>query len=548
MSPITSDLRERAARGIVTEQGMPRVITEPLGGSPLAQAAARGDVPTAWYPPRPGDADAWRQRAREVGASAPAAWLDALRPAFGASASVVTRLEAVVAGNGVVVTTGQQPGLFGGPIYTWSKALSAIALAQELEMATGVPTVPVFWAATDDADFAEASWTMVARSGGADALRLPGDHAGIPMSSLPLGDVSALVDALERAAASAAWRAPLEMVRKAYRSGQTVGSAYLALLRAMLEPLGMAVLDAAHPAVRTAGAPLLREALKRGETIAARLADRDAELIAAGHTPQVVNVEGLALVFRMDGATRDRVRFDEASAISQTVGDDGLSPNVLLRPVMERAVLPTVAYVAGPAEIAYFAQVSAVADSVGAARPLAVPRWSCTILEPHVERILARFELTADDLEDPHAAESRLAMASLPSTVTDHLARLEESIESALTSLERDASMLVDPRAVDGARRSLAVRLARLRRRYMAAAKRRMTDVVRDIATARGSLFPAGKRQERALNLMPLLARYGEPLLRDMQGEARAHAAALVDASRESRPSPAALGATSPAP
>ena len=92
--------------------------------------------------------------------------LPAIMPAGAAAA----RLERVSRQGGVVVTTGQQPGLFGGPLYTWSKAMSALALADELEARTGIPTAAVFWAATDDADFAEAAATVVARSGGVDEL------------------------------------------------------------------------------------------------------------------------------------------------------------------------------------------------------------------------------------------------------------------------------------------------------------------------------------------------------------------------------------------
>ena len=521
------------------------MISEPFGGSPLARAAALGQAPPAWYAPRPRDAKAWTERARAVIASTDRGWLDALLPAISATGNAAKRLDAVARGKGVVVTTGQQPGLFGGPIYTWAKALSAIALADELESLTGVPTAPVFWAATDDSDFAEASWTMIARSGGAELLRQPGDFAGVPMANVPLGDVSALVAQLERAAGSAAWPDPLRFIRNAYGAGETVGGAYLRLLRTILEPLGMAVVDAAHSAVRRAGSPLLRDALARSEMIATRLAERDDELTAAGHTPQVANVKGLALVFRADQDVRQRIRHDEARSVASSVGDDALSPNVLLRPVMERAILPTVAYVAGPAEMAYFAQVAAVADALVVARPLAVPRWSCTILEPHVAAILERFELQREALKDPHAAESRLAKDRLPPGIASALARIREVMDTALQALEHDGAGLVDARAVDGARRSLAARLDRLQRRYTAAVKRQMADVLRDIGTARGSLYPGGKRQERALNLIPLLARYGEPLLDGMRREARAHAAALVQSSHEMRSSPAELDAIS---
>ena len=131
----------------------PRVITEPLGGGPLARAVQDGQVPAEWFGRRPGGAAAWKAHAEAVRAEfAGSRWLAGLRPAFDPSGPAKERLERVAAEHGVVVTTGQQPGLFGGPAYTILKAVSALALADRIERETGIPTAPVFWAATDDAD------------------------------------------------------------------------------------------------------------------------------------------------------------------------------------------------------------------------------------------------------------------------------------------------------------------------------------------------------------------------------------------------------------
>ena len=368
------------------------------------------------------------------------------------------------------------------------------------------------------------------------------------MAEVRLGDPSELLERFERGAGSVAWRDPLDMVRRAYRPGQTVGGAYLELLRGILEPLGMAVLDASHRAVRAAGSPLMRDALRQSERLAVALAERDGALEAAGHSVQVASVAGLSLVFRASGGVRQRIKHADARASADSVADDALSPNVLLRPVVERAILPTIAYVAGPAEIAYFAQVGAVAATLGAPAPLAVPRWSCTILEPHVRDILERLALRAEELRDPHAAETRLARARLPEGVATALARVAGSIDESLASLERGGGDLITPEAVRGAHRAMAMRLARLERRYTAAMKRQLADILQDIGTARGSLYPGGKRQERALNLLPLLARYGRPLLDDMQGAARIQAASLVGGAGSASREPHRAGQATPSP
>jgi len=241
----------------------PIVRSEPLGGTPLARAALDG-LRAEWYPEIPRSAAAWKARSEAVRASIGRDWWDAIRPALSASGAAGARLARVVSGRGVLVTTGQQPGLFGGPIYTWSKALSALTLADEIEAATGIPAAPLFWAANDDADFAEASWTAVAVPGGAERLTVSaGAPLGRTMADMPLGDVGPAFAALLRACGATLDARPVDAVRAAYRDGATVGGAYLSLLRELFEPLGIAVLDAAHASVAESARPFLLRALDR---------------------------------------------------------------------------------------------------------------------------------------------------------------------------------------------------------------------------------------------------------------------------------------------
>lgn len=178
-----------------------RIVTERLGGSPLSLLAQDDGAP-ALFPRRPATVEAWRERAGQVRADGRHAWLDSLGEAFGpASGNAADRLARVAGGHGVVVTTGQQPGLFGGPVYTWTKALSARALADAIESATGIPTAPVFWAATDDSDLAEAAGTVLSGRAGAERIALDVSAPdGTRMADIPLPDMAALLARLGRRA------------------------------------------------------------------------------------------------------------------------------------------------------------------------------------------------------------------------------------------------------------------------------------------------------------------------------------------------------------
>lgn len=506
------------------------VVTESLGGSPLADAALDNRAPSAWYATPPTGSGAWAERVSVLREEFQGRdWFTPLRAACtNAEGNGATRLTRTAAAGGVVVTTGQQPGLFGGPMYTWAKALSALALADALQEVSGVPVAPVFWAATDDADFDEASWTMIPVIGGVRTLRLPRPmSAGATLSDVPLPDCSGLLAELALGAGSVPHADVLEIAQRSYAPGTTIGGAYVALLRALLEPMGVAVLDGSHPAVRSAAFPTLRDALSHAAQIASALTLRDDAIRQAGFEPQVAAVTGRALVFEtLRGGAKERIPIQTATHLAQVATPGSLSPNVLLRPVVERALVPTVAYLGGPAEVAYFAQVTAVAEALQVEPPMVLPRWSGTIIEAHVQQLLSHYGLELDDLRDPHAAERSIAEASLPDAARTRLTELRALIDRHASSASPDD--LLAGAVLDGFRRDVHKRIDRLERRYLAAVKRREAGTMRDLATLRGALFPAGKRQERGVNLLPMLARHGPVLWEQLLSAVRAHAHQLV--------------------
>ena len=511
-----------------------RILSESLGGTPLSLSLQRGEAPADWIPSAPTGRDGWRRTVAERSRAADwsATWT-ALEPALAASGAAAQRLARVRREGGVVVTTGQQPGLFGGPIYTWTKAVGALAFADALERATGIATAAIFWAATDDADFVEAASTVVARIGGADRLEhREAPEPGTPMSLAPVGDLRAQLTLLGTACGSGVDPRPLDAAVRAYGDPrQTIGGAYVELVRSLLAPLGIPVLDASHPAVATLSAPVLRDALSSAAAVEQALDRRTAELRAAGFEPQVEDMPGLSLVFGRDGTRKRRL------AVSERVTESVvLTPNVLLRPIVERAILPTVAYWAGPGELAYFAQVSAAANAIGREAPVAVPRWSCMLLEPHVQAVLERLGLQPDDLSRPHAAERRLAHEAMDARAAAGLAALRADVATLTERLGPEPRALGLDAVVQGAIASLQHRVDRLERRLLAGVARRETDRMRDLGTARGSLYPFGGRQERTLNLIPILARHGMELLEEMRAAAGTHADEFVEGARVATP------------
>ena len=512
----------------------------PLGGSPLSQALQKDPSLNGWLSPRPSTKAEWIARVQQVRAQAQGRdWLTPLAPAIAATGRAAERLGRAAA-HGVVVTTGQQPGLFGGPAYTFSKALSALGMADVLESATGIPIAPVFWAASDDADWAEAAITHIATSRGLETLSLEGPPTdGVAMADVPLGQVQGALQALRMSCGSVAHESVLRKLEHAYVPHATVGEAYVQFLRGLLEPLGIAVLDAAHPALRNAADPLLRRALQYSQSLVEALGARTSAITSAGFTPQVDVMDGLSPVFRTQagasGRERDRVRarvpVADAARVSREADAGTLGSNVLLRPVIERALLPTVAYHAGPGEFAYFAQVAPVAEALGLEIPLAVPRWAGEVIDMRAERLREQLGLDEAVLRDPHAAESLVARESIDADVQDAIERLRVAVETQVRAVRETLTSddpIVSPDVVAGLANALGIRLERFERRVVAGAKRREHVLMRDVAFVRAALRPQGQSPERKLNLVPMLVRFGPAVLDAMRVEAHAHAERLV--------------------
>lgn len=507
----------------------PEIISRPLSVPPVARSWMEGS-PDARYAPRPRGKDAWLGHARSVNASVDKGWLDRLRAAIQPAGEAESRLARAAGGNGFVVTTGQQPGLFGGPIYTLSKALSALALANALEKLTGLAVAPIFWAATDDTDFREASKVMVAMPGGPRELVMDAvGPLGAPMSETPLGDLSGLIAELNSASGSGADPNVNALVARMYNASATVGGAYVGLLRELFAPLGISVLDASHNAVRETSMPVLKSALEKGDEIAKAIAANNAAIEKEGFKLQVQDVAGLSLVFETTAAGRKRI--PRKRGVRDVPPGADLGPNVLLRPIVERQILPTAVYVGGPAEIAYFAQLGPIADTLGVPLPLIVPRWSCTIVEEHVRTVVDSIGIDLKALEDPHAVEMKVAREKLPAPLQREIAEFRDALEmraASLAAVSEEPEALVARAVVEGLRNNVAHRIDRFERRVVAAWKRKNAALMNDVATARGSLFPMGKPQERALSFIPFLARYGKKLQEAMLDKASDHVQTLL--------------------
>ncbi len=426
----------------------------------------------------------------------------------------------LASGEVLAVTTGQQPGLFTGPLYTVYKALSAIALAHRLEREWHVPVVPVFWVAGDDHDFSEANHTWFLNGAG-ELVRIvlrerAADAPLVPLARERCGnEIRDALEQLRTGTPDTEFKAPVfEWLEGAYRPEATLADAFAEALQTLFGARGLVLLRAHDRGVKQASAPWMLQGL------AATLPD--------GYTP----------VFVEASLGRDRLRADGSGFVTRRSGErfargdlegiareapERLSPNVLLRPVIEAALLPTVTYVAGPAELKYLPEAAPLYEAVGGVeRQTPVPRWSGALVEGRVEKLIDRHGLGLEALDGkPGELEARLMRESLPPEAVRSLAELRQEIAERYARLAR-AVASVDPtleRTVQSARNAALVGTQEIEKKLVASLKRENHTLLRQIARARAAVFPQGQPQERVLTLASFLIRYGPGLLEALERE-----------------------------
>ena len=340
-------------------------------------------------------------------------------------------IEALRRGAAAVVT-GQQVGLFLGPLYTLYKAASAVVLARALSERTGTPVVPVFWLQTEDHDLPEIASVAVPSRAGVTTLAVPVDAANrfaVAQCGLP-DEVAGALDTLEAAlgegrALTATAAEHMARLRRHYRPGAPWAEAFAGVLAELFAPEGLVMIDPREPTLAAAVAGVHARALAEAEPIAAALIANNAELASAGFTTGVHVRPGAPLSFyHPDGARGPRVRLEPTpggasdafaecgggaihsrAALAAALAEDAMrfSTSALLRPIVQDTLLPTAAYVGGPAEVAYFAQLPPVYRAFGKAMPLVVPRCRFRIIDERARRLLDRLALTVADAERPEA-------------------------------------------------------------------------------------------------------------------------------------------------
>jgi len=453
---------------------------------------------------------------------------------FGSGAKTFANIERLKRG-AVAAVTGQQVGLFGGPLFSLFKALSAVKLAEEATV-TGVQCVPIFWLATEDHDLVEVNHVSFASEAGA-LERLASASHGIedaPVGSISLGpEIDPVV---ERAVALLGDTEVAAWLRESYRAGETMGGAFGRLMARLFAEWGVILLDQSEVAFHDLAKTILRQAAERSAELDDALLSRGKALDAEGYHQQVKVTAASTLLFEIRNGVRTAIRRkgdvaggefiigDTHNATQELVDrvethPETFSPNALLRPVVQDYLLPTLVYTGGPAEVAYFAQAAVVYENLlGRVTPI-LPRFSATLVDAKAQRLLERYQLAMPDMfSGPEKLRQTLATRTLPSDLQGRFveakAALEKSLSSIRESLSRLDSTLVD--AASNAEEKMKYQLTQLEARAARAEVQRNEVITRHADSLNWALYPNKELQEREIGGLSFLARNGVILLQNL--------------------------------
>jgi bacillithiol synthase len=460
---------------------------------------------------------------------------------FNAGPAAVANIEKLRAGARAVVT-GQQVTLFGGPLYTLLKAATAIARAREATRATGVEHVPVFWLATEDHDLAEVNQISLLTKTAVETL-----HAKLHVShAVPVGGVvpgTAIEPVLERASELLGYAPVTDWLRECYQPHDeykpTLTSAFARLMSKIFVEQGLILIDASSQECHALGASTLRYAIEHADELQQALIDRNEELVRESYHAQVMVAEGASLLFLIDEETGERIALRRPAEGQWRAGGhvyssedllailekspERLSPNALLRPVFQDTLLPTAAYVGGPAEIAYFAQSAVLYDRILQRITPVLPRLSATLIEPAIATIMDKDEVqlpaamtTADELAQ------HLGARAMPIPLKRKLAAVGNALDTELDALTEylrgiDASLGT---SAESSGSKMLYQMNRLRRMAATYEIQKESSLRKHAEAITLNLYPDGHPQERVLAGVWFLARYGEGLIERLVGVA----------------------------
>ena len=454
---------------------------------------------------------------------------------FSCGESTLSNIDRLAEPGTFAVVTGQQVGLFSGPSFALYKALTTVRLAAYLSE-EGIPSVPVFWAATEDHDLDEVSTcNMLDSQYKLITLRASGERpspkCSVGQVQIPPSIEEILLQVRQLLPDGPSVNRLVNDLEDCYQPGASWGKAFCSLMARLFEPWGVVLVDPSDASIQQLASDVYQKAANQASQILDSLKDRSQALLHAGYHAQVHLQEGSTLLFTNSKGSRVAVRqgggafhvdgipdmspLDMVNWISRSPHD--FSSNVLLRPLVQDHLLPTLAYVAGPSEVAYLGQANALYQKLGRPQPVIFPRAGFTLVDSRTWRWLDKYGLQVEDAWKgiEHLEKCIAAASGISPGWSERFNESRKSVLDALECLRKDVKLL-DPtllEALNHSKEKIAYQLTRLQGKLARSTLQRSEILAKHKKLLLRFLFPQKNLQEREVSGIYFLGHTGYELL-----------------------------------
>ena len=432
------------------------------------------------------------------------------------------------------VVTGQQVGLFSGPLYTIYKALTVIKLTEYLNNNCDGEFVPFFWMASDDHDYVEINHIyLLNKNNHIETIEVSGPSSDkkIPASKITLpSEIENCFHQLENATHHSEFKQEMvSILCDSYRSGRSFPEAFAVLMTQLFKSYGLIFVDASHPAIKTLGKNVFYTEIAENSPSTNSVLKTSQKLNNKYHS-QIQLHKGILNLFigenkrqtiqLADGdfinkSTQQSYKRDELLALLEQKAEL-FSPNVILRPIYQDALLPTVAYVGGPGEIAYFSQLKGVYESFGLSMPIIYPRKTLTIVEKKIERVLKSYHLKIQELwRNGDGLINEMIKKQIPGSIDKVINLIKSHLDQDFQSIKKEM-IAFDPtleNPVNVTMGKMTQQVQYLEKKILQASKKKNEIVIQQFHKMKNNLYPNNILQERAFNIVPYLIKYGAGLI-----------------------------------
>jgi len=460
-----------------------------------------------------------------------AATLKAQNQKYGCGVKTQKNINKLLDQQTYAVVTGQQVGLFSGPLYTIYKTLTAIKLAQYLNQNSEVCVVPIFWMASDDHDFQEINHIHILdKNNQIQKIQYASETFAdrIPASNILLtSNIERCLQELDVSTHDTEFKKDvLYDLSDAYQSGRSFADAFAVWMTRLFKSHGLIFMDASHPDFKALGKQVFHQEIAEDSPSTQQALEASGKLHDKNYKSQIQLHDGILNVFFVD-RQRQTIKIKDSDfyikgierAVTKTelldqveTSPHRFSPNVLLRPMYQDALLPTVAYIGGPSEIAYFAQMKGIYECFNLPMPVVYPRKTVTLLENRMDRILSRYALTVPDMwQNVDRIITKIVKRQIPESIGDALNAATSHIQQDFASIKKEVAFF-EPTLEQPVMRTLGKlnhQLHALERKIQQASKNKNEVVTRQIQTVHNRLYPDNRLQERVFNIVPILMKHG---------------------------------------